>query len=506
MRFSIRMLALLFLIVSSLLSAEPFIVNVNPNAGSTNGGDLVHIYGSGFSDIFSVSFGSLPAVNYFVNSDSVISATVPTGLIGPVQVKVSGPRGISRLTQGSFYTYQGNWLAFVTNNGASTVTPINLSTGVLAPAISTGLGTSQIVITPDGKMAFEADFQANTVTPIFISTLTAGAPINVGNSPAGLAITPNGKTLFVACSGSNLVLPVDIATLTTEAPIAVGTTPLALAITPDGNWLYVTNGGSNNVTVVNIPTRNVGTSIAVGTSPMGIAITPNGKRAYVVNYLSSNVTPINIATNMAQDPIAVGVYPIGIAISPDGTTAYIANMGEGSVTPIVIATNSTLPSIPVGYNPYSIAITPDGNTAYVPNQGSNNLTPINLSTNSAGSPIAMGLAPRGIAITPDQSPVASFTFSPMNPLSNQPVSFNATASVSPVGNIATYIWNFGDGESRTTSSPYVNHYYSSYGNYIVTLTVVNSAGTSNYQVFTGSTMSNNGGPMAQAVLYVNVGQ
>jgi PKD repeat protein len=60
----------------------------------------------------------------------------------------------------------------------------------------------------------------------------------------------------------------------------------------------------------------------------------------------------------------------------------------------------------------------------------------------------------------------------------------------------SYHWNFGDGQTITSSNPVVNHTYTAAGSYVVTLTVTNSGGTSTTQVFTGQTMTRHGGPSA----------
>ena len=56
----------------------------------------------------------------------------------------------------------------------------------------------------------------------------------------------------------------------------------------------------------------------------------------------------------------------------------------------------------------------------------------------------MGNNPSAIAITPDQAPTAAFTSVPGSP--GSPTHFDASASVSPVGSIASYAWKFGDGD------------------------------------------------------------
>ena len=101
-------------------------------------------------------------------------------------------------------------------------------------------------------------------------------------------------------------------------------------------------------------------------------------------------------------------------------------------------------------------------------------------------------------MSPDQAPTASFTVAPAPP--GSATSFNGSASSAPQGTVATYAWVFGDGTTANTTTPTTTHTYSTSGPFTATLTVTDSAGTSTTQVFTGQTVSNNGGPSALASL------
>jgi hypothetical protein len=77
---------------------------------------------------------------------------------------------------------------------------------------------------------------------------------------------------------------------------------------------------------------------------------------------------------------------------------------------------------------------------------------------------------------PNQAPVASFTYSPAEPRAEEIVTFNASASYDPDGNIVSYRWDFGDGNVTTVTAPSITHVYENCGDRTVTLTVTDNEG------------------------------
>jgi PKD repeat protein len=71
-------------------------------------------------------------------------------------------------------------------------------------------------------------------------------------------------------------------------------------------------------------------------------------------------------------------------------------------------------------------------------------------------------------------PVASFAYSPRDPVVSETVIFNASASYDPDGTITSYAWDFGDG--TTGIGIIATHAYNAEGSYTVTLTVIDNVG------------------------------
>jgi YVTN family beta-propeller protein len=250
------------------------------------------------------------------------------------------------------------------------------------------------------SLAYVANEGAGTITSVDLTTGTLGTPISVGPQPEAIAITPNGSTAYVADHGSSKIVPVNLPTGTAGTPIALHDPPTSIAITPDGTTAYVI---SDNGTVCPIPlaTGNVGTCKYLASNSDAIAIAPSGSVGYVTNVADATISPLTLPdAGLGKAIDLTSPTPDAIAITPDGSTAYVASNLDGTITPIDLATRVAGTAITAGTQPSGIAITPDGLTAYVTDYGSSSLTPITLATGTAGTPLSLGFQPSAIALVP----------------------------------------------------------------------------------------------------------
>ena len=96
----------LFEFTASGESCGPVVKNVSLHDGRFTAppGSAVTIIGSGFTAATSVSFGSVPAKSFTVQSGTSITAVSPPGA-GTVDVTVTTPLGTSATGPGDDYTY-----------------------------------------------------------------------------------------------------------------------------------------------------------------------------------------------------------------------------------------------------------------------------------------------------------------------------------------------------------------------------------------------------------------
>jgi len=484
----------------ALFSAS--VTGVSPLVGPKAGGTAVTITGSGFTGATQVSFGPTLASSFVVNSDTTIIATAPASVPSDVDIIVTAPSGVSTANPADIFTYQGSWFAYV---GTPSITgggvgPIDLSTNTAQPKIPVGVNGAplDVEITPDNHTAIAADVGNNTIVFIDLATSTVTSTIPaVGTGIQFLAISPDGRFAYVTCSTSATVDVVDIINpshpITTSIALPSGSQPFTAVFSPDGKRVYVLG---DSLFTIDTSTNTVIATLAFATPPgsnTDMAITPNGNFLIVTNAATNRASIISTATNTVVNTIAVGPTPSVVAVTPDGLRAYVGNFNGNTLTRINLTTFVAELTFGAVTRPNGLAITPDGKALYVSSSiAVGSVVPFDITTNpeTQGTAIAGFRFPVAISITPDQSPVARFTASLSK--TGTPSSFDASQSVSPVGSISSYAWNFGDGTTVTTASPVIQHTYQKAGQFHVTLTVTNTAGTSTTQLLTSRTLARNG--------------
>ena len=368
----------------------------------------------------------------------------------------------------------------------------------------------EIAISPDRSLGVVTD---DSLVHLFDLTTNPVSQINVlgfGSDPEpygyGVAISPDGSKAFVVLYGELVVI--NLPDFTVERKILasdLGVDGLRyVAVSPTTPEIYLS--GDNDFLFINTETYELEATIpfpgGIYSTSNPISISPDGLYAYVCllsPYSTSYLARINLPLRLVNEIPGVLAYPQGIAITPDGKTAVCTTSSYNpNLYSLCTIDTQTLgiTSWPLIHEGYEVAITPDGKTAAI--GSSPGVSFIDLST---GSETYFNTGYSGhIAITPDQAPTARFTTT----INGNTVAFDASTSTSPTGTVVLYSWDFGDGQTVSTDSTSATHTYTDPGEYPVSLTVTNSAGTSRTVICTGQAITNNGGPSAQMVQTVYI--
>lgn len=392
--------------------------------------------------------------------------------------------------------------AYVANHDSGTVSPIDLGRGTAGAPIAVGGSPTAVVFSPDGRTAWAATEAPSALVPIDVGSDTAAAPIPIAvGAPSAAAISPDGRTAYVATGAA--VTPVDLVARTAGTPITVVGGASAVAFTPDGGTAFVANPLGDAVTPITVASGTTRPPIPLGAgdSPSALAVTPGGRRLFVAGRGRNRVLPVDVASGAVGAPVDVAAGPTGLGMAPDGATVYAASPAADRVTPVDVAGGGAREPIVVPGGPASPVVSPDGRLLYVVNSAAASATRIVLPGGSQSS-LSTGAAPSAFAYAPDQAPTAAFTAFLADP--GKGSLFDARGSSSPVGGIAAYLWDYGDGATQTTDGAFASHAYARPGAYRVRLQVVNGLGTSTDTVYTGQAAIRAGAPRARTEAVVTV--
>jgi hypothetical protein len=129
-----------------------------------------------------------------------------------------------------------------------------------------------------------------------------GTPIAVGSKPVAIAITPDGSLAYVADYGSNQIVPVALSTGRPEPPITLSVHPNSIAITPDGTTAYVI-ADNGQVWPIALATDHIGSPARVPANSGALAILPTGGTGYFTNVADGTLTPFTLGTSTVGRPI-----------------------------------------------------------------------------------------------------------------------------------------------------------------------------------------------------------
>ena len=252
--------------------ALPTVTGVSPAAGPTAGGNTVTITGSGFQNIFgspgvtTVNFGSVPAASFTVNSDTQLTATVPAGSAGTVDVTVFNWLSATTATSAAdHYTYEIPCTTTITGTHA---TQLDVTSGL----------TCLVNATQNGRVTVEPGAELSVTNSTVNGAVTA-------TSPAG--ITYCGSTEDGGLSVTGAAGPVSLGgTLLDGTACAADTIPSSITIT----------GATAPVTVTGLQ-QNGTLTLENNTAGVILDSSQLNGRAYVENNTATAPAVITVSGN-----------------------------------------------------------------------------------------------------------------------------------------------------------------------------------------------------------------
>jgi formylglycine-generating enzyme required for sulfatase activity len=178
----------------------PGITQVTPLQGSTLGGTVIAITGSGLSGVTAVSIGGAPCTAVTVLSPTLVRATTPPGVVGQAAISVTAPSGTT-LAPAPFTYVMQHVASIVPNTGSYTGgTAITITGAYLAATTGVTIGgvpaTNVVAVSATQVTAVTPAGSVGTVDVVI--TGTKGALTVAGGFTYQSIIVPTWATLVEA--------------------------------------------------------------------------------------------------------------------------------------------------------------------------------------------------------------------------------------------------------------------------------------------------------------------
>jgi hypothetical protein len=213
----------------------PFISGLSPSSGPKSGGTAVTISGAGFTGATKVAFGTAPALDVTVVSDTEITAVTPSAAPGAHNVYVTTPDGTNLPTTSDKFTYLGPGISSVSPNvgprlGGTAVTITGVGFTGATQVRFGGVTATDVTVVSDTVITARTPSEAvgvrnvSVTTPVGTSGAVAADQFRFEARPVVTSISPSsGPTrTLVTVMGSGFTGTTKVAFGTTNAtPITV---------------------------------------------------------------------------------------------------------------------------------------------------------------------------------------------------------------------------------------------------------------------------------------------
>jgi hypothetical protein len=285
----------------------PTVASVSPNSGAAAGGTVVTITGTGFTDVNSVSFGSVPAISFSFVSDATVTAKAPPGT-GTVDITLTTPAGTSPTSAGDQFSY------------GPTVTSVSPSAGPTA-------GGTSITITGENLLHTTAVSFGGTAAKSFSvsgpTQITAVAP---SGSPGTVDITVAGPAGASATGPADHYTYVAAPTVTgvspNSGPTAGGTSVTITGTDLIGATAVQFGGAPASSFTVNGPSQITATSPpGSGTADVTVTATGGTSGQTSADHFSYQTPPP--AAVPGTPSVSLNKVALEVTVNPNGSTTAV---------------------------------------------------------------------------------------------------------------------------------------------------------------------------------------
>ena len=301
------------------------------------------------------------------------------------------------------------------NKGDASMTIIDPATMKVAAKVPVGNGPHEVVLSPDGKTAYVANYgdgpnPGSTISVIDIATAKELRRVDTMPliRPHGLQLI--GTKLYFTAEANRAIARYDTAANKIDWIMGTGQNGSHMVVgTADQKKFYTANIGSDSVTSIELPPFTQGrppiAHIPVGKQPEAIDLSPDGKEVWLGLNVEGMVEVVDTAARKSVAKINVGGRPYRVRFTPDGKYVICTMIPTKEVLLIDAVTRKELKRLKLDNVPLGVAFSNDSKTLFItsgrpdPNaEVIDAVVKIDIEKMAVTGSVNPGIAPDGIAV------------------------------------------------------------------------------------------------------------
>ncbi len=296
----------------------------------------------------------------------------------------------------------------VLNKSDATLSIIDPTTMKVTAAVPTGDSPHEVVLSPDGKTAFVANYGArtpgNSLSVIDITTAKELRRVDLSPLVRPHGIQMIGGKIYFTAESSRMIARYDPAGNKVDWMMGSGQDVThMIAGSPDQKRFYTANIGSNTVTAFEFqnapPAASKITHIPVGRQPEAIDLSPDGKEVWTGLNAEGKIDIIDTSVLRSTAKVDIGGRPYRVKFTPDGRSVVCTMPATKELLVIDAATRKETKRIRLESAPLGIVFSADGETAFVTAGDPDVVLRIDLNSGRVTGSVQTGKVPDGVAAT-----------------------------------------------------------------------------------------------------------
>ena len=325
----------------------PVVSSVSPTSGTTGGGTVVSITGSGFASGATVRFGGVLATGVNVASPTLLTAVTPAGS-GTVDVRVTNPDGqVGQVNNAYSYV----------SSPAPTLAGVSPNTGIRTGGTSVTLtGTGFL---PGAVVRFGSTNATSTVV-VSPTQITATTPSVASTGVVAVTVTNTDGKAATLSNAFTFTTSMFVTAVSPSSGTTGGGTPVTITGSGFASGATVRFGTSNATSVV-IANANLITAVTPARSSGAVTVTvtnPGGEAASLANaytYVTAS-SPTVTAVTPSGGPLVGGntVTVTGTNFNTGATVLF----GSRTASGVIVSTSTQLTAVvPAGASLGNVSVT-----------------------------------------------------------------------------------------------------------------------------------------------------